>query len=50
MTKKAKACVAREARKHYRSNKPRGQHVAIAYSICRRKGFRIPKAKIFRRK
>jgi hypothetical protein len=40
LSKAASACVAREARKHFRPGKPRGQHVAIAYSICRRRGFR----------
>jgi hypothetical protein len=43
-SKAARACISREIKKHYRPGKPKGQAAAIAYSICKRKGFRsIPK-------
>ena len=50
MTKAAKACIARQIKKHCRKKrdkckKPaaRAQAVAIAFSQCGRKGFRLPK-------
>jgi hypothetical protein len=44
LSKAASRCISREIRKHYKPGKPKGQAVAIAYSICKRKGFRsIPK-------
>lgn len=52
MTKKAKACVSRETAKHCRKKRgrcrktaARAQAVAIAFNVCRRKGFRLPKGR-----
>ena len=40
----AKRCIARESRKHYKKNKAPGQAVAIAFNVCRAKGYRsIPR-------
>jgi hypothetical protein len=41
--KAAQACVSREIRKHWKKSKPAGQVVAIAFSVCARKGYRVPK-------
>jgi hypothetical protein len=48
-SKAAKACVSREIRKHCgkkrgKCRKPaaRAQAVAIGFSVCRRKGFKVP--------
>jgi hypothetical protein len=50
MTKAAKACIARQIKKHCRKKrgkcgKPaaRAQAVAIAFSQCKRAGFRVPR-------
>jgi len=51
-SKQAKACISEEIKKHChkksgkcRKAKERSQAVAIAYSICRREGFRSIKPK-----
>lgn len=44
MSKAARRCVTREIRRQYQEGAPRKQGIAIAFSKCRRKGFRsIPK-------
>jgi hypothetical protein len=49
---KAEACISRETAKHCRKKRgkckkaaARAQAVAIAFSVCRRKGLRVPKGR-----
>jgi len=51
-TQAAKDCVSHETAKHCRKKRgkcrksaARAQAVAIAFSVCRRKGFRLPKGR-----
>jgi hypothetical protein len=52
LSKAAKTCVSKEIKKHCgrkpgkcRKEAKRKQAVAIAFSVCRRKGFKAPKGR-----
>lgn len=52
LTKSARSCISKQIKKHCRKKRgkcrnaeDRMQAVAIGYSICRRKGYRIGKAR-----
>jgi hypothetical protein len=42
-TKEAKMCVARKTRANINEGRPLKQSVAIAFSQCRREGFKLPR-------
>lgn len=42
LSKAARACISREISKHSKKGKPKGQAIAIGFSVCRAKGFKIP--------
>lgn len=42
ISKKARACIASEAKKHYKKGSKGRKHIALAYDACRAKGYKLP--------